>query len=105
LQQLENFVWIINERALMKNSSAFFDGSKDLNFIRIDFVVIKILGILGVRLHHSFTEENLLVDATQLIMNTFTRFLDYPSSFWSQDISVIDCSSTEPWPYGRDVYR
>jgi len=26
LQQLENFVWIINERALITNSSALFDG-------------------------------------------------------------------------------
>lgn len=26
LQQLENFVWIINERALTINSSALFDG-------------------------------------------------------------------------------
>jgi hypothetical protein len=26
LQQLENFVWIINERALISNSSALFDG-------------------------------------------------------------------------------
>jgi hypothetical protein len=29
LQQLENFVWIINERALIMNSSALFDGSKN----------------------------------------------------------------------------
>jgi hypothetical protein len=26
LQQLENFVWIINERALISNSLAHFDG-------------------------------------------------------------------------------
>ena len=26
LQQLENFVWIINERALRSNSLALFDG-------------------------------------------------------------------------------
>lgn len=26
LQKLENFVWIINERAITSNSSAFFDG-------------------------------------------------------------------------------
>lgn len=27
LQQLESFVWIINERALVTNSSALFDGN------------------------------------------------------------------------------
>jgi hypothetical protein len=27
LRQLENFAWIINERALTSNSTALFDGS------------------------------------------------------------------------------
>ncbi|UJR33351.1 hypothetical protein I4U23_020800 [Adineta vaga] len=70
LQQLESFVWIINERALLTNSSGFFDG------------------ILGVKLHPSFTEENLLIDATELIVNTFTKFREYPISFWSDDTSI-----------------
>ena len=62
-------------------------------------------GILSIRLHHSFTEENLLNDATQLITNTFTKLLDYPSSFWSELTPAIDCSSTEFWSFGKDVYR
>jgi hypothetical protein len=66
---------------------------------------VRFSGILGVKLHHSFNEENLLIDAAQLIRNTFMKFLNYPSTFWLQDSPVIDCSSTEPWSHGRDVYR
>jgi hypothetical protein len=62
-------------------------------------------GLLGVKLHDSFNEENLLIDAIQLIINTFSKFLDYPPLFWSESISVLNCSSTEPWSYGKDVYR
>ncbi|CAM4854833.1 unnamed protein product [Rotaria socialis] len=87
LEKTENFVWIINEHALTTNSSALFDG------------------LLGVRLHDSFSDENLLIDATQLITDTFVKFIDYSSSFWSENRSVIDCSSAEPWQYGEDVYR
>ncbi|CAF0897335.1 unnamed protein product [Adineta steineri] len=87
LQQLENFVWIINERVLVSNSSALFDG------------------ILGVKLHSSFTEENLLIDATQLIMNTFSKFIHHPPLFWSEKISVLNCSSMQSWSYGRDVFQ
>ncbi|CAF3877872.1 unnamed protein product [Rotaria sp. Silwood2] len=87
LQKFENFVWIINERALKSNSLALFDG------------------LLGVKLHDSFNKENLLIDATQLIINTFLKFLNESSSLWSENISVIDCSSTEPWKYGKDVYK
>jgi hypothetical protein len=58
-----------------------------------------------VKLHHSFNQENLLMDAAHLIMNTFTKLLDYPSIFWKEDISVLDCSIVEPWPFGNDVYR
>jgi len=40
LQQLENFVWIINERALITNSSALFDGKKlFLNKLKFIFFV------------------------------------------------------------------
>ncbi|CAF0819485.1 unnamed protein product [Rotaria sordida] len=87
LQKLENFVWIINERALKSNNSAFFDG------------------LLAVKLNDSFNEENLLIDATQLIRNTFIKFLNYTPLFWSENMSVIDCLSTEPWIYGKDVYK
>jgi hypothetical protein len=86
LQHLENFVWIINERALTTNSSAIFDG------------------LLGVRLHHSFNEENLLIDATNILGNTFSKFVNN-STFWLEKISAINCSSTEPWSYGKDLYR
>jgi hypothetical protein len=86
LQHLENFVWIINERALTSNSSVLFDG------------------LLGVRLHNSFNEENLLVDATNLLVETFSKFINH-SLFWSEKTSAINCSSTEPWSYGTDLYR
>lgn len=62
-------------------------------------------GILGVQLHESFNEENLLDDATQLILKTFTKFLNYPLAFWSPTAPVIDCSSTIRWSYGAEVYR
>jgi hypothetical protein len=87
LQHLENFVWIINERALTSNSSAIFDG------------------LIGVKLHNSFTEENLLIDATKLLINTFNKFTDYSSLFWTDKTSPINCSSTEAWKYGKDLYR
>ena len=45
------------------------------------------------------------MDATQLVINTFTKLLHYPPLFWSESISVLNCSSTEPWSYGKDVYR
>jgi hypothetical protein len=64
-----------------------------------------VLGLLGVKLHESFSEENLLIDALELISNTFRQFLTYPVTFWSDAISAINCSSTEPWPYGREVHR
>jgi hypothetical protein len=86
LQHLENFVWIINERALTSNSSALF------------------VGLLGVRLHHSFNEENLLIDATKLLVNTFSKFINN-SAFWSEKASAINCSSTEAWSFGTDLYR
>jgi len=86
LQHLENFVWILNERALTSNSSTLFDG------------------LLGVRLDNSFNEENLLIDATRLLVNTFGKFLNR-SSFWSEQTSAINCSSTEIWQYGKDLYR
>jgi hypothetical protein len=73
--------------------------------LKFFFFNLFFLGILGVKLHQSFNEENLLIDATQLIINTFTKFLDYSSSFWAESVSVIDCSSTEPWSYGIDVYQ
>ena len=88
LQHLENFVWIINERALMSNSTALFNG------------------LLGVKLHHSFNEENLLVDATKLLVNTFAKFLHRNDSLlWSKEISAINCTATEAWPFGDDLYR
>ena len=88
LQHLENFVWIINERALISNSSALFDG------------------LLGVKLHHSFSEENLLVDATKLLVNSFGKMLYHTSqSFWTEETSPINCTSTEPWSFGHDLYR
>ncbi|CAF1222879.1 unnamed protein product [Rotaria sordida] len=87
LQHLENFVWIINERSLTSNSTALFDG------------------ILGVRLHNSFNEENLLIDATKLLMNTFDKFNNHTSLFWDTKIPAINCLSTESWPYGKDLYR
>lgn len=86
LQHLENFVWILNERALTSNSSTLFDG------------------LLGVRLHYSFNEENLLVDATNLLVSTFGQFINY-SEFWSEKTSPINCSSIEFWSYGRTLYR
>ena len=86
LQHLENFVWILNERALTSNSSTLFDG------------------LLGVRLHHSFNEENLLVDATSLLVSAFGQFINY-SEFWSEKTSPINCSSTDVWPYGKNLYR
>lgn len=86
LQHLENFVWIINEHALASNSSALFDG------------------LLAVRLHNSFNEENLLIDATKLLVNTFKKFI-HDSAFWSEKTSVINCSSIEPWPYGKELYK
>ena len=87
LQQLENFVWIINEHALTSNSTALFNG------------------LLGVRLHRLFNEENLLIDATKILVHTFSKFIDYESSFWSQKTPTINCLSTEAWTYGRDVYK
>jgi len=88
LQHLENFVWILNERVLISNSSALFNG------------------LLGVKLHHSFSEENLLIDATKLLLNTFEKFLHQTDSIlWSDDISAINCSATEPWPLGTDLYH
>ncbi|CAF0729637.1 unnamed protein product [Adineta ricciae] len=87
LQQMENFVWIVNERTLVTNSSALFDG------------------ILGVKLHHTFNEENLLIDATELIMNTFMKFRQHPVAFWSNKTSVLNCSSTKAWQYGNEVYQ
>ena len=88
LQHLENFVWIINERALISNSSALFNG------------------LLGVKLHHSFNEENLLIDATKLLINTFEKFLRQTDSIlWSEEIAAINCSATEPWPLGTDLYQ
>ncbi|CAF4501442.1 unnamed protein product [Rotaria sp. Silwood1] len=87
LQHLENFVWIINERALTSNSTALFDG------------------LLGVRLHKSFNEENLLIDATKLLFNTFDKFHDHSSLFWSTKTSAINCLSIESWSYGKDLYR
>jgi hypothetical protein len=89
LQHLDNFVWIINERALISNSSALFDG------------------LLGVKLHHLFNEENLLVDATKLLLNTFTRAIrSLPAIFVSLDtFSAINCSSTESWSFGDQLYR
>ena len=86
LQHLENFVWILNECALTSNSSTLFDG------------------LLGVRLHNSFNEENLLIDATKLLVNTFYKFINQ-SSFWSEETSAINCSSIEPWQYGKELYR
>ena len=86
LQHLENFVWILNERALTLNSSALFDG------------------LLGVRLHQSFNEENLVVDATHLLVNAFGQFIDY-SEFWLDKTSPINCSSTDVWPFGKHLYR
>ena len=81
LQQLENFVWIINERALISNSTAIFDG------------------LLGVKLHNSFSEENLLIDATKLLINTYKKFLNSTIEFWTEKNPPINCSSTEPWVY------
>ena len=89
----------------MSNSSAVFDGDKSLHSIIIPCQYFSVSGILSVRLHQLFTEENLLIDATRLITNTFTKLLDYPSSFWSQIAAAIDCSSTDFWSFGKDVYR
>ncbi len=86
LQYLENFVWILNERALTSNSSTIFDG------------------LLGVRLDNSFNEENLLIDATKLLVNTFGKFIDQ-SLFWSEQTSAINCSSIEYWSYGKELYK
>ncbi|CAF0902440.1 unnamed protein product [Adineta steineri] len=86
LQHLENFVWIINERALMSNSSALFDG------------------LLGVKLHKLFSEENLLIDAIKLLVNAFNNFID-DVGFWSDKKTAINCSTIEPWSYGNDFYR
>lgn len=86
LQHLENFVWILNERALTSNSSTLFDG------------------LLGVRLHYSFSEENLLVDATNLLVDAFGQFINQPE-FWLDKTSPINCSSTEVWTYGKHLYR
>jgi hypothetical protein len=69
------------------------------------YCLVFFLGLLGVKLHNSLNEENLLIDAAQLIINTFTKLLDYPSLFWFGKASVLDCSTTEPWSYGTDVYR
>ncbi|CAF4292745.1 unnamed protein product, partial [Rotaria sp. Silwood2] len=87
LQHLENSVWIINERALTSNSTVLFDG------------------LLGVRLHNSFNEENLLIDATKLLVNTFDKFNDHASLFWSTKTPAINCLSTESWLYGKDLYK
>jgi len=61
-----------------------------------------IIGLIGVKLHDSLNEENLLFDATSLISNTFLKFIDHPN-FWSNK-SVVNCSSTEPWADGKEVY-
>ena len=45
------------------------------------------------------------MDAIQLILNTFSKFLDYPSSFWLESQPTIDCSSIKFWSYGKDVYQ
>lgn len=87
LQRLENFVWIINERALTSNSTVLFDG------------------LLGVRLHKSFNEENLLIDATKLLVNTFNKFINHSSSFWAEKTPAINCLSTDFWPYGKSLYK
>lgn len=87
LKHLENFVWIINERAIISNSTALFDG------------------LIGVRLHNSFNEENLLIDAIKLLANTFNKFTDYSSAFWTSKIPAINCLSTDAWTYGIDFYR
>ncbi|CAF3093180.1 unnamed protein product [Rotaria socialis] len=87
LQHLENFVWIINERAIISNSTALFDG------------------LIGVRLHSSFNEENLLIDATKLLANAFNKFTDYSSAFWTSKTTAINCLSTDAWTYGIDFYR
>ena len=63
------------------------------------------LGLIGVKLHNSFNEENLLVDAIQLIINTLPKFHDFPSLFWVESDSLIDCSSVLPWSYGTDIYQ
>ena len=103
LPQLENFVWIINERALTSNSSALFDGLPVC--LRLELGLELCAGLLGVKLHDVFNEENLLLDARQLVINAFTRLLNYPPLFWSEEVTAIACSSTEPWSYGADVYR
>lgn len=77
----------------------------NLEFICKNFCCVCFLGLIGVKLHDTFNQENLLIDAAHLVINTFTKFLDYPSSFWSEISPVIDCSSTEPWSYGKEVYR
>ena len=87
LQHLETFVWIINERALTSNSSALFDG------------------LLGVRLHSLLSEENLLIDAITLLKNTFNKFINHSSAFWSEKPSPINCSSIETWPFGKELYK
>lgn len=86
LQHLENFVWILNERALTSNSSTLFDG------------------LLGVRLHYSFSEENLLADATSVLVNAFGQFINQPD-FWMEKTSPINCSSTEVWTYGKQLFK
>ena len=103
LRQLEQFAWIINERALTSQSPALFDGLIDLTWVLVTEKTV--LGLLGVKLHHVFSEENLLIDALELISNTFHQFLAYPPAFWSEAISVINCSSIESWSYGNEVYR
>jgi len=86
LQLLENCVWIVNERVLTSNHTGLIDG------------------LLGVRLHHRFTQENLLIDATNLLVQTFSKFINN-SLFWSEKPLAIDCSSTEPWTFGKELYR
>ena len=96
-------MWIINERALTSNSSALVDGL--LVRLREEVSLELCVGLLGVKLHDMFNEENLLLDARQLVINAFTRLLTYPPLFWSAEVIAIACSSTEPWSYGADVYR
>ncbi|CAF1349247.1 unnamed protein product [Adineta ricciae] len=85
LQHLKGFVWIVNERALSTNSSFMFDG------------------LLAVRLHSSFTEENLLIDATTVLIETFYKFISH-TLFWNEKKPAINCSTIEPWKYGKEVY-
>lgn len=103
LQLLENYAWIINEHTLTNNKLTLFDGR--ILCRQIKHLQLNVVGILGVRLHESFNEENLLRDASQLILKTFTKFLNYSSAFWSPTVPIIDCSTTIPWSYGKEVYR